>query len=82
LTLSDFPEKMVLPWHAIQPSLPGDVFGTIEGKNKNDLNRLAEASAYAASLKSSEVCKNPEGLKGGVSGMCKAMYSGIVAHQI
>ena len=43
---------------------------------------LAEASAYVESLKSSEGGKNPEGLKGGVSGMCKAVYGGIVAQKI
>ncbi|MCG6879111.1 MAG: hypothetical protein LJE96_08210 [Deltaproteobacteria bacterium] len=39
--------------------------------------QLSEASAYVESLKSSEGLKNPDGLKGGVSGMCKAVYSGI-----
>jgi glycine cleavage system H protein len=39
--------------------------------------RLATAEAYLVSLKGSEGFKNPEGLKGGVSGMCKAVYSGI-----
>jgi glycine cleavage system H protein len=46
------------------------------------LDQLADASAYAESLKTSEGCKNPEGLKGGVSGMCKAVYSGIGAQKI
>ena len=38
---------------------------------------LADAQEYMESLKSSEGFKNPEGLKGGVSGICKAVYSGI-----
>jgi glycine cleavage system H protein len=38
---------------------------------------LADAQAYIESLKGSEGFKNPEGLKGGVSGICKAVYSGI-----
>ena len=38
---------------------------------------LADAQAYIASLKGTEGFKNPEGLKGGVSGICKAVYSGI-----
>ena len=38
---------------------------------------LALAEAYIASLKGTEGFKNPEGLKGGVSGICKAVYSGI-----
>jgi glycine cleavage system H lipoate-binding protein len=38
---------------------------------------LADAQTYIDSLKGSEGFKNPEGLKGGVSGICKAVYSGI-----
>ena len=51
-------------------------------ETENGFYTLAEASAYAESLKSSEGCKNPEGLKGGVSGMCKAVYGGIVEQKI
>ena len=32
---------------------------------------------YLKSLQASEGLKNPEGLKGGVSGICKAVYTGI-----
>lgn len=45
-------------------------------------NRLAGAPRYAESLKNSEGCKNPEGLKGGVSGICKAVYTGIGEQKI
>lgn len=38
---------------------------------------LALPEKYLASLQASEGCKNPQGLKGGVSGICKAVYSGI-----
>jgi glycine cleavage system H lipoate-binding protein len=38
---------------------------------------LADAQAYIESLKGTEGFKNPEGLQGGVSGICKAVYSGI-----
>jgi glycine cleavage system H lipoate-binding protein len=38
---------------------------------------LADVQAYIESLKGTEGFKNPEGLKGGVSGICKAVYSGI-----
>ena len=38
---------------------------------------LTDAREYVECLKSSEGFKNPEGLKGGVSGICKAVYSGI-----
>lgn len=36
-----------------------------------------DAQGYIESLKETEGFKNPEGLKGGVSGICKAVYSGI-----
>jgi glycine cleavage system H protein len=46
--------------------------------DRNDAwQTLADAPAYIKSLKGSEGFKNPEGLKGGVSGICKAVYSGI-----
>lgn len=38
---------------------------------------LASAEDYVESLKGSEGFKNPEGLKGGVSGICRAVYTGI-----
>jgi len=41
------------------------------------LPNLIDAQAYIESLKGTEGFKNPDGLKGGVSGMCKAVYSGI-----
>jgi glycine cleavage system H lipoate-binding protein len=43
---------------------------------------LAPLDTYLESLRHSEGFKNPEGLKGGVSGMCKAVYSGIGAQKI
>ena len=36
-----------------------------------------DARDYTESLKGTDGFKNPEGLKGGVSGICKAVYSGI-----
>ncbi len=36
-----------------------------------------DAIGYTESLKGTDGFKNPEGLKGGVSGICKAVYSGI-----
>ena len=41
------------------------------------LDRFVGTTAYVESLKSTEGCKNPDGLKGGVSGICKSVYSGI-----
>ena len=46
--------------------------GTTEA-NSNSL----DAGGYMECLKGSEGFKNPDGLKGGVSGICKAVYSGI-----
>jgi glycine cleavage system H protein len=43
---------------------------------------LADAGDYIERLKESDGCKNPEGLKGGVSGICKAVYSGIRTQKI
>jgi glycine cleavage system H protein len=43
---------------------------------------LASAGQYLESLRSSEGFKNPRGLKGGVSGICKAVYSGIGQQRI
>ena len=36
-----------------------------------------DAKGYTENLKGTDGFKNPEGLKGGVSGICKAVYSGI-----
>ncbi len=36
-----------------------------------------DAKGYTESLKGTDGFKNPEGLKGGVSGICKAVYTGI-----
>ena len=44
---------------------------------KHSSQTALDANGYAESLKGSEGFKNPEGLKGGVSGICKAVYSGI-----
>ncbi|MCG6893637.1 MAG: hypothetical protein LJE65_08540 [Desulfobacteraceae bacterium] len=43
---------------------------------------LAVLDTYLEGLRRSEGGKNPEGIKGGVSGMCKAVYSGIGAQKI
>jgi glycine cleavage system H lipoate-binding protein len=46
------------------------------------LEDLASAADYFRSLHNSEGLKNPEGLKGGVSGICKAVYTGIGGQKI
>ncbi len=48
-----------------------------DGELEVAYHSLDTAQSYAESLKTSEGAKNPEGLKGGVSGICKAVYSGI-----
>jgi glycine cleavage system H protein len=54
----------------------------IEAEAEQALSRLADADGYIEKLKQSDGCKNPEGLKGGVSGICKAVYSGIRTQKI
>lgn len=44
--------------------------------------KFADAQKYEECLKGSEGFKNPDGLKGGVSGICKAVYSGIREQKI
>ncbi len=46
------------------------------------LEQLMDAVGYMESLKGTEGFKNPEGLKGGVSGICKAVYTGIGEQKI
>ena len=72
------------PEHVLSdPYNRGWLFKLTSGEEtQKDFEALAEASAYAVSLKTSEGGKNPDGLKGGVSGMCKAVYGGIVAQKI
>jgi glycine cleavage system H protein len=53
-----------------------------EEGTKKALERLTDAAGYIESLKGTEGFKNPEGLKGGVSGICKAVYSGIGEQKI
>ena len=48
-----------------------------DGDLETAYQSLDTAQSYAEGLKASEGAKNPEGLKGGVSGICKAVYSGI-----
>jgi glycine cleavage system H lipoate-binding protein len=43
---------------------------------------LASPQDYLEKLHHSEGFKNPEGIKGGVSGICKAVYTGIGAQKI
>jgi glycine cleavage system H protein len=52
-----------------------------EGTEKA-LEKFTDAAGYIESLKGSEGFKNPEGLKGGVSGICKAVYTGIGEQKI
>ena len=47
--------------------------GSVEAAMSGALN----AHEYLESIKGTEGFRNPEGIKGGVSGMCKAVYSGI-----
>ena len=44
---------------------------------EHELRNFSSAEHYIQSLKSTEGFKNPDGLKGGISEICKAVYSGI-----
>lgn len=48
-----------------------------EGEIDRPFQTLASAEEYLKSLRGTEGFKNPEGIKGGVSGICKAVYTGI-----
>jgi glycine cleavage system H lipoate-binding protein len=50
---------------------------TPEGNPQAAMAHLADWSGYLSSLKNTDGFKNPEGVSGGVSGICKAVYSGI-----
>ena len=53
-----------------------------EGAVDKEFENFASAGEYLQTLKTSEGAKNPEGLKGGVSGICKAVYTGIREQKI
>ena len=53
-----------------------------EGAVEKEFENFASAGEYIEILKTSEGAKNPEGLKGGVSGICKAVYTGIREQKI
>mgnify|MGYP001822812746 CR=1 FL=1 len=44
---------------------------------EHELKSFSSAEAYIQCLKLTEGFKNPDGLKGGISEICKAVYSGI-----
>ena len=67
------------------PALAGDdpygkgwLFKIKPDTDSDESSRCAlDAIGYIERLKGTDGFKNPEGLKGGVSGICKAVYSGI-----
>jgi glycine cleavage system H lipoate-binding protein len=65
------------PYHA------GWLFRIVpEGEGKRVPEGLNSAEEYADNLRATEGARNPEGLKGGVSGICKAVYTGIGEQKI
>jgi glycine cleavage system H lipoate-binding protein len=50
---------------------------TLDASKQGLPQSLVDHQRYRESLHATEGFKNPEGLKGGVSGICKAVYSGI-----
>ena len=56
----------------------GWIFTITPGGNPQaEMAHLSDGSGYLKSLKQTDGFKNPEGVIGGVSGICKAVYSGI-----
>ncbi|MFH1241557.1 MAG: hypothetical protein V1689_04265 [Pseudomonadota bacterium] len=53
-----------------------------DSESEDVLQRLADDREYPESLKGTDGFKNLEGLKGGVSRICKAVYSGIREQKI
>ena len=53
-----------------------------DGELDRTYQTLSTPQDYLDKLRLSEGLKNPEGLKGGVSGICKAVYTGIGAQKI
>lgn len=52
------------------------------GELDQEYRALSSAEAYFEKLRHTEGFKNPKGLKGGVSGICKAVYTGIGEQKI
>jgi glycine cleavage system H lipoate-binding protein len=53
-----------------------------EGRLDQAYQILSTQEAYLEKLRHSDGFKNPEGIKGGVSGICKAVYTGIGEQKI
>lgn len=53
-----------------------------DGELDRTYHTLSAPTDYLDKLRLSEGLKNPEGIKGGVSGICKAVYTGIGAQKI
>ena len=70
--------KQNLSLVAEDPYGKGWLFRIVPEADMADVGRhFVDADNYEEALKNSEGFKNPEGLQGGVSGICKAVYSGI-----
>jgi hypothetical protein len=65
-------------WFKEDPYRRGWLFRlAIDIEPHSALCQLADPGAYLESFKETDGCKNPEGRKGGVSCICKVVYSGI-----
>lgn len=74
----EHPEKIIS-----DPYGDGWIFSVrAPGECENAYLSLASADAYVDSLRKTDGFRNAKGLKGGVSGMCKAVYSGINSQKL
>ncbi len=71
------------PQHVVEdPYGRGWLFKVVSPEGDQGAPKSLDAFQYLEHLRDSEGFKNPEGLKGGVSGICKAVYSGIREQKI
>lgn len=78
------PDVKASPSLVLEDSYTGGWLFSIkpEDGTKKTLEKMVDAETYINALQNSEGFKNPDGLKGGVSGICKAVYTGIQGQKI
>jgi glycine cleavage system H protein len=75
--------KLSVPLIRREPYAEGWVFKIKPDEpDDHELKKFLSADDYIQNLKETDGYKNPDGLIGGVSGICKAVYSGIRGQKI